>query len=413
MVPCMRVSTLTKFGGILALLLSVIGLAQPAQALDGKSPDSRTQKMWRSPISSNQFGIHSFQTRPLVESGSIRSTCFPLMRDISPAPGVYEWGVMDARISRIESWGYDDIMLTLCGMPAWLADKSSKPGYDYFGRGSAASPANVKAWGTIVGKIADRYRGRITSYQVWNEVTSTGFWSGGVDKLVKMTKVAKKQITREDPDALVLSPSVQTHCEPCFDKTIKPFLQGLKAAKWPVDVLTIHGYAEGFNVRYNQFNKFLDLLKKYKPPSRLPIWDTESNHWGGGLSKSQKKAYLPRAYFDSMRVGFERTYWYMWTQDGNGFGDIQLSPGAPENRYFDTVAQWTLGASIKKCKQSEKLVRCTFTKSGKTFDVVYTSKGKATYKASGKKQACPATGGACKAVNKGKFKATIMPHRIS
>jgi hypothetical protein len=409
----MRLFRGCMLSALFALLLGSMSLVAPASAAEGYAPDARTKKMWRSTISQDQFGIHSFQTNPQILSGSIRSTCSPLLRDVSPAPGVYDWTKLDQAIDRYIQWGYDDIMLTLCGMPAWLAGDSSKAGWDYFGRGASAEPTSVEAWGKIVGAIADRYKGKIASYQVWNEVTSAGFWSGGVKKLLKMTKEVKKQVNKYDPNALVLSPSVQTHCgDKCFDEVTKPFLKRLKSANWPIDVLTIHGYAEGFNVRYNQFIKFLDVLKKYKPPSSLPIWDTETNHWGGGLSKSEKKAYLPRAFFNSMRLGFERTYWYLWTQDGNGFGDIHLSPGAPVNRSFDTVVEWTVGASIKKCKQSGKLTRCTLTKPGETFDVVYTSKGKATYKTSGKKEACPATGGACKGVKNGKFKASILPHRI-
>ena len=402
----------TVLGGILTLL--VVGSLLPATA-NAADSDKRVQRAWKTPITTDSYGIHSFTTQPQVQGSSIRNTCSPYWRDMNPAPGVWDWSSMDAMVARHEAWGYTDIMFTFCGTPGWASGLGTSPGVEYMTRGWGDPPANMSDYREMVTQVVRRYQGRITSYQVWNEVTAIASWQGSGKQLAEMSKILHQVVNKIDPQARVISPSFQVHCYPqCTDRMMKPFLKGAKKRKWPFDVLAIHGYVKGLNGRYNKLTEVISSLKSYKLPNRIEIWDTETNHTGGGLNNKETKAFLSRSFLDSFRLGLPRTYWYMWTSGSGDFGDVPMNPKTPTtSASFDTMLDWTLGTKVKSCKENGKLLTCSFKGNGKKFTIVWTSKGKATYKTSGKKQACPATGGSCKTVNNGKFKATIMPYRIS
>jgi len=396
-----------------ALTLLLVGTLSPASATAAES-DKRLKRAWKAPVTTGTFGIHSFTTQPQIEGASIRNTCAPYWRDLNPAPGVYDWSTMDNIVARHEAWGYTDIMFAFCGTPGWASGLGWIPAVEYKSRGWGDPPANMSDYRAMVTEVVKRYKGRITSYQVWNEVTAIASWQGNGKQLAEMSKILNNVVNKIDPQAQVISPSFQVHCYPdCTDRIMKPFLKEAKKRNWPFDVLAVHGYVEGLNGRYTKLKEVISSLKSYKLPKRIEIWDTETNHVGGGLNNKETKAFLSRSFLDSFRLGVPRTYWYMWTYGSGDFGDVPMNPNSPTTiKSFDTMLDWTLGTKVKSCDENGKLLVCSFKGSGKNFKMVWTSKGKATYKTASGQQACPATGGSCKTVKKGKFKATILPYRI-
>ena len=409
-------STRQRLAAALAFLLALtVFVALSPGTADAAKPDKRVKHSWKSAINSKTYGIHSFTTRPETAGSSIRNTCSPYWRDINPAPGVWKWSELDATIEEYKTWGYSDVMFGFCGTPAWAGGLGRVPGVEYGTRGWGDPPAKMSYYREMVTKVVNRYKGKIQYYQPWNEVTAIASWQGTGQQLAEMTKILNQVVKKVDPGARVVSPSFQVYCHPeCTKDLLGPFLKKSKKYKWPFDAFTVHSYAEGINGRYEKTRKVLDYVESFKMPLRVKIWDTETNHIGGGLSASQEKAFVSRAFLDSYRLGLSRTYWYMWTNGSGDFGDVALNPRTPQAiESFNTMLEWTVDTQVKSCSSQKKVLKCSFKGGGKKFDVVWTLKGKSTYKASGKKQACPATGGACKTVKKGKFKATIMPHRLS
>jgi len=72
---------------------------------------------------------------------------------------------------------------------------------------AAGPPANLEDWRHFVDRIASRYKGRIEAYEVWNEPNWHHFYTGDIQTVVEMTRIAAESIHAIDPGALVVSPS--------------------------------------------------------------------------------------------------------------------------------------------------------------------------------------------------------------
>ena len=367
-------------------------------------------------ITPETYGMHAFTGEPEVESGAMRLNMFPRWNQVEKKKGQYDWSIegggFDYIVDQAESWNSGELMYVFGATPKWAGKKVKEPTLEKQGKNSTSAPTKMKYFKDYATQVVKRYKGRISQYQTWNEMTSPQFWQGTPAQMAKMTKILNKVVNKWDPKAQVLSASVQTH-QSRYLRTGKSYLRELKKKKWPIDVATAHGYASGLNKRYEQLKEFRGYLREFKAPKRIARWDTETNQSNGFRNMLQRRAYVSRAYLDSARLGFDRTYWYLWTPDCKGFGSLQLCPGAKANQYYDTMFDMTVGSKVKKCTQSGKLVKCSF-KNGPDgpFEMVYAYKGRTSYKFSGKKEICPADGGSCRVASK-KIKVNLLPQRVA
>jgi polysaccharide biosynthesis protein PslG len=123
--------------------------------------------------------------------------------DIEPRPGEFDFTRADGIVSEIEAKGLE-LVVRLTDSPDWshpsvtctLPDCHDAPPDDYadYGRYCAA--------------IAERYRGRIAAYQVWNEPNLAREWGGREPNpaaYVGLLKVCYEAIKAVDPAAIVIS----------------------------------------------------------------------------------------------------------------------------------------------------------------------------------------------------------------
>ena len=73
---------------------------------------------------------------------------------------------------------------------------------------NAAEPRDIEDWRIYVRKVAERYKGRIRNYELWNEVNVKGFYSGSQEKLVELARVAYQTLKEVDPNIVFIAPSV-------------------------------------------------------------------------------------------------------------------------------------------------------------------------------------------------------------
>ncbi len=417
---------MNTFGRRLSAALIMLLAAALAFSLAGiQSAEAKPIKK----ITPKVLGVHAYNIEPGVPAGSLRLVCFPTWRDIEKTKGNYDWDQLDAYVNNALSWGYKDILYTFCGTPKWAVG-SQTPRYPdraavVPGDATAAlPPADMGDWKAFVKAVAKRYKGKITSYQAWNEITSFDFYQGTAGKMAQMTKVAYKAIRKVDPKADVISASVQTYRQDRYNAMADPYFAALKKKKWPLTHMSGHFYPAtgkaGPNERLKLINLFRNSMKRYRMPKKKEIWDTESNFRVGQSNKatgtpavSGKKGaeYLARNYLDTWRTGLTRSYWYQWSLDVETFPGVQLRPGDPATAAFATLTGWVKGAKFKKCSKKGKLVACKFKKKGTNFTIAFTEKGKKKYKFSGKKKVCPVYGGSCK-TTKRSTKVKTMPVRI-
>jgi len=114
--------------------------------------------------------------------------------------GQYAWKVADDLVRRATKRGLK-IIARIDRQPFWAQAPGTEPLEN-------APPANLQDFADFCYALADRYRGRIHAYQVWNEPNLSREWGGqppdpaGYVELLKACYVA---IKRADPNALVIS----------------------------------------------------------------------------------------------------------------------------------------------------------------------------------------------------------------
>ncbi len=421
-------STVTALAGTAAVAAGLVAL--PLTGAAHAEPGAQTTpalKIVAPPrsvgtITTNDFGIHSYQGKPGLRSGSYRHNCYPLWRTLNPERGVYDWKQADEIIGQSQGMGFTDTLFSFCGTPEWAAKGPvAMPEREYWGKDATAAPKDMSDWRTFLRAFVSRYAGQISMYEAWNEATAKYLWQGTPDEMAEMTKILYDVVRELDPTAKVVSANSQMGEQPAWFRSFFPkYMAGLAARGWPVDVVAIHSYAghpskispdEGVVKRSQVLDEFVRAAKKAGVPDRVQFWDTETNYLGTASPRLQQAIVL-RTYLDSWRHGFKRTYWYMWVQEPYKWLGIQMMAGSPGVVAYNTLMDWTVGSRFRGCGTDGPLRICEFTKAGKTFKIAYAAeyRGRKTLTLPTATQVCEPTGAACRTTKK--VAVTYLPVKI-
>jgi hypothetical protein len=382
--PRLRRVVLTVLSG--ALLASLVS-APIATAKPSAQPGAPIAK--GTVIPASLFGMHVYNAEqgnwPNVPVGSLRlwdnQTAWA---NIETTQGAFNWTALDTSVATAKKNGVNDILMVLAGTPAWATDDSSPTALPV--PGAAGMPRNLAWWDNWVTQVVTRYKGKITSYQPWNEANLSTFSTATPDEMADLTKRAYDIIKAIDPAATVVAPSTGTRLGGPFMKFYPAFLAGLKARGWPVDVWAAHTYPASLGTPVDRAGlaaKWIAVLRSSGAPN-LPLWDTENNFGLKGpgplnpdvdLEGAKAGDWVARTYLDSLRLGISRVYWYRW-EPYNDLWGIQMNTGTPGAEAFGTLQDWIVGATYRGCTQKAAQVNCSFTKAGKAFSIVYTSNGR-------------------------------------
>jgi hypothetical protein len=176
-------------------------------------------------------------------------------RDLNPQPGLYTWEAGDYMVRTAHTYGLD-LVVRLDMPPEWAVVP-----------GGSRLPFDLVAYADFVNAVAQRYRGHVLGYIIWNEPNLAAEWSrSGGDSpehwasfdgwvadpadYVGVLGVAYERIHAADPQALVvaagLAPTNEVSPRALDDRT---FLRGMYAAGAAdcFDVLSIHDYGYGLS----------------------------------------------------------------------------------------------------------------------------------------------------------------------
>ena len=116
-------------------------------------------------------------------------------------------------MSRVQENGAS-VLMVLGSPPRWASARPDEPGP--YGPGCAAEPANLDDWDRYVSAVVRRYKGRITTYELWNEPYFSdiptdrdqpgAFFSGSVATMVNLARRTRAVLDRDDPKAVLLTP---------------------------------------------------------------------------------------------------------------------------------------------------------------------------------------------------------------
>jgi O-antigen ligase len=162
---------------------------------------------------------------------------------IEPRQGELDWNPWDAIVAACAA---RDIQLiaVLDGSPAW-----ARP--DVPADVPIAPPQEVSDWGVFVAAVAERYRGRIAAYQLWDEPNLTGHWGNQYVDPIAYTALLREGAIRvrdADPGAAILLAALAptTEMGPLNLNEVDYLTQVIEAGGAPYfDVVALQPYGFG------------------------------------------------------------------------------------------------------------------------------------------------------------------------
>lgn len=373
-----------KFGVVAlaaCLTIGATGTASSARQQASGSTPSPT------PFSDTFIGMHMLSPAkhwPPVPIGSVRPAGISWVA-VEPQRGQYVWQGVDYWVAQAQAHGAQ-LDYEFLNVPQWA---SSRPN-EHCTRGNTgcAAPPDMAAWDEFVTAMATRYRGKITSYEIWNEPNAPAYWSGTPAQMVQLAAQAYRIIKSIDPNAIVLTPASASPGWPIpHDIWLDEYLEA-GGAKY-TDAVAWHGYS-GRNDRpalppedlVNQIDKVRSVMAKHGL-SNLQLWNTEGG-WGRDTQlpdPQQQAAFLMRWYLIQFTHGVSRAYWYQWDNPLWGTLWTQESGPTPAGMALGQVYNWLQGvtASTPCAPASGSIWTCDLLKGAQHFRAVWSTAGNASY----------------------------------
>lgn len=117
---------------------------------------------------------------------------------VEPSRDVFTWTCMDRVIDAERAQGLE-ILGLLDYTAGWAVGES---------RSVSPTPPPLDRWANYVRKTAEHYKGRVNTWEVWNEPNFAHFWAGSKAQYADLLRVTYDTIKSVDPSARVLAPAV-------------------------------------------------------------------------------------------------------------------------------------------------------------------------------------------------------------
>ena len=252
--------------------------------------------------------------------------------NLEPAPDTWDFTRLDGLVLLAESRGVDRITLVLGGTPRWAAAQERSTDAFWLGPGSASPPRDLADWAQFVAVVAERYRGRIDAYEIWNEPTTAAFWSGSRAQWADLVASAAREIRRIDPDARVVAPGIAVTSARDVTR-MRPWLAELADRSALITDISVHFYPRTV-AQARTLGTLVRSLRSLAGTVGLPasIWVTEVNLVGGArLPAAQQRDVIASITSQARRAGVGALTWYAWT-DLTSPELIQFQPRTPGAR---------------------------------------------------------------------------------
>lgn len=121
-------------------------------------------------------------------------------RDIEPKRGVWDWEQADRILGEIERRGLQ-LVIRLGQPPSWARIPGAELAH-------GAPPVKLSDFSAYCAAIAQRYNGRISAYQIWNEPNLSREWGGQRPNpagYVELLAACSSAIRQADPAAVLIS----------------------------------------------------------------------------------------------------------------------------------------------------------------------------------------------------------------
>jgi hypothetical protein len=364
------------------------------------------------------FGMHTLSPArhwPDTPFGSIRPAGTS-WGALEPAKGQFDWHSLDTWADAAQAH-HVQLDYVFVNTPRWASSRPDEPCPGK--RFGCAAPPNVDDFAAFVTVLVTRYKGRISSYELWNEPNGSGFWTGSPKDMVPLAAKAYSIIKSIDPQALVTTPAVSSSGWPLsHDAWLDQYLAagGGKYA----DVVAWHGYA-GRNDRpalppeglSDQIVALKKILAKHNM-TQLPIWNTEGG-WGKDAQlpdENAQAAFLIKWFVINFTNGIARAYWYQW--DNPDWGTLWRQAGGvtPAANAARQVYEWLDGTTAASpCRQlpHSHIWECDLEKGKTPYRVLWSASGDETFNGTTGLKATTEQGGTRKPADQSPITVGLQP----
>lgn len=152
---------------------------------------------------------------------------------IERTEGQYNWTFWD-RLVRTAAQNHVTLIPYVCYAPEWAAAQKK----DFWKQ----PPADPQQFGAFMRVIAARYKGRVHSWELWNEPDNPDFWLGNVAGYANLVRAGAEGVRLADPsDAVILGGLADG--DSAFGRTL---LRQYRVGR-DVGAVNFHGYDETWN----------------------------------------------------------------------------------------------------------------------------------------------------------------------
>jgi Glycosyl hydrolases family 39 len=151
---------------------------------------------------------------------------------IEPQQGQFHWEFWDTLVTLAEQ-SHIQLIPYVAYTPKWAA----QDGKDFW-KQPARDP---KLYGDFMFEIAARYRGRILSWEIWNEPDNKDYWTGTAEEFAQLTMTASRRIRDADPQAVLVLGGMAYGPS----KFLQALVTDYHLDRY-VDVVAVHAYPESW-----------------------------------------------------------------------------------------------------------------------------------------------------------------------
>ncbi len=273
-------------------------------------------------------GVENFEDAQLARALGARTHRFGVnWHELSPSEGVYNWGRQDRIFDSTQAAGLR--IQTGLGYSALWAAEGAPEDADW--RRRMTYPPRLDAWRDYVRRTAERYRGRIFAYEVWNEPDLDGFFRGTTDHFIQMQRIAAEEIRRADPQALVMSGGFATVLNH-GGRRLNPDLQARAIAEtqdsFDLHALHQHGMFDSF---YRALTgPLVEIRRTLREPR--PLYFNETSVGTQFTDEEDQAKTLPKKFTFAASHGAVGYNWFLFrgrSNHTNHYAMVNMRNGEP------------------------------------------------------------------------------------
>lgn len=196
--------------------------------------------------------------------------------NVEKEPGVFDWGKMGELVDEL----YRQKMhafVELVNTAPWASSSSSAAGgsVDTGREWQCVAPRDFSSWRNFCARAAERFRGRVKHYEIWNEPgaprngRSNGFWRDSSANFIEIIRQGAAGVHSIDPEAKIMVSGFRAvdmgrHFENFVERVLPHVID-------EIDIISFHHWGSG-----SWSPKIYDLQRLMREYGRtLPYWDSE------------------------------------------------------------------------------------------------------------------------------------------